>query len=79
MEVNTVLYDGNNYVEIDTIKNNNITYAYLINENNEEDYMIKRVVLENDKIYYNPIKDDNEFQIALMLFSKKHNDLINQK
>ena len=79
MDVNTVIYNGKKYIELDTIENKDITYAYLINQEDEYDYMIRRVIIENDETYYDPVKDDNEFQIALMLFLKKHNDLLNQK
>lgn len=64
--------DGKDYIEFDVIEINGNKYAYLINEKENEDYFIRKLVNDN----YEPLTDEKEFELALTYFLKKHNDLI---
>ena len=74
IEVNTLEKDGKIYIENDTVKINDKTYSYLVNKNDEFDYLIK--VLDNNE--YLPVKDKVEFDLALMYFFKKASKDLNK-
>ena len=61
-------------VAVDTIKENGKVYAYLINGDDDTDFMIR--ILEGEE--YLPIKDKNEFDLALMYYMKKHKDELSE-
>ena len=67
------LEDGLEYAVIDEISDGkDITYVYLSNTSNEKDFCIRKV---DDKV--NPellvgLDSNEEFDKALLLFSKKH-------
>ena len=76
IEVNGCTYDGKEYVEVDRIVNNGKTYAFLVNEKDEYDFMIRVVNTENGEEIYDPLKDDKEFELLVMLFVKKNANLL---
>lgn len=69
---NTCVIDGKKYIEVDQIKINDKTYAYLVNEKDEYDFLVK--IIEGE--YYTAVKSKNEFDLAIMHFLKKHKDEI---
>lgn len=73
--LNSCDFDGKEYIEYDQIKINGDIYAYLFNEADNNDYMIRKIVGDN----YEALKDDKEFELALTYFLKKHKDLIEEK
>lgn len=73
--LNSCDFDGKEYIEYDQIKINGNIYAYLFNEADNNDYMIRKIVGDN----YEALKDDKEFELALTYFLKKHKDLIEEK
>ncbi len=66
------LEDGINYVIIDEIDNNDITYVYLTNEDNERDFCIRKCDKLNNHQILNGLDSDDEFDKALLLYTKKH-------
>ncbi len=67
------LEDGQDYFIIDEITENNISYLYLTNENNEEDFCIRKMGKGNEVF---KLDNEIEFDKALLYFTKKHkNDL----
>ena len=70
MEVYSTVIDGKEYDEIDLIEVNGNKYAYLLNENDDNDFVIRKV---EDEMYV-PLKDKNEFDLALMYYLKKHKE-----
>ena len=72
VEVSIITLDnGKNYEIIDKIKDNDQTYLFLINENDENDKCIRKQVIENDKeILYQ--HNEDEFKIVLEKFMKKY-------
>lgn len=75
-EYNVASLDGKDYIEVDTIDINNNTYVYLVNEKDEKDYTIKKITYENDKSFYEPLDNEEEFEIALLIFTKKNIDVL---
>lgn len=70
--LNYCTVDGKDYIEYDIIEIDGNKYAYLLNEEDNSDYMIRKLVEDN----YEVLKDENEFDLALTYFLKKHKDLI---
>ena len=72
VEVSIITLDnGKNYEIIDKIKDNDQTYLFLINENDENDKCIRKQVIENDKEILYQLNED-EFKIVLEKFMKKY-------
>lgn len=67
------LEDGNQYAIIDEITENNITYVYLSNISDETDFCIRKVKEEPKGKMLIGLKDDAEFDQALMYYANKNN------
>ena len=65
------LEDGINYLIFEQIDYNNIKYLYLVNENDKDDFCIRKVIIEDEKQYLTAIADENELNMAIKLFAKK--------
>jgi hypothetical protein len=78
MNLESVNIDGKVYLEIDKINVDKVTYAYLVNKDNKEDFCIRRLIFKNDKYFYEGLKDDAEFNLALMYFVKKHENIVKE-
>lgn len=76
MNVNVVSLNGKNYMEVDKIEENGNTYVYLSNKDDEKDFCIRKLVAREDKVFYEGLKDNDEFDLALMYFVKKHKNFI---
>lgn len=74
IDVNVTNINGKDYIEVDTIDVNGIKYVYLSNENDDKDYLILRVVNDNGKDFYDKIERDEEFELVLLNFTKKHKE-----
>lgn len=68
------LEDGLIYAVVDEIKINNITYVYLSNINNSEDFCIRKIIIENNKEYLQGLNNKEEFEKALLTFSQKYKE-----
>lgn len=72
VEVSVITLDnGKNYEIVDKIKDNDQTYLFLINENDENDKCIRKQVIENDKEILYCLNED-EFKNVLEKFMKKY-------
>lgn len=63
------LEDGINYIITETIRFGDNEYLYLTNENDVNDFCIRKVV--NDEII--GLEDENEYNKALLLINEKYN------
>lgn len=74
-EITTVvLENGLEYLIIDEIQDNNNNYVYLTNVNDEEDFCIRKYIIENDNEIYVGLDNDAEFDQALQLYAKKNSN-----
>lgn len=78
MNVETIIIDGKKYMEIDKIEVKDNTYVYLCNIDDNSDFFIRKLVKSDDKLCYLGLKDNDEFDLALMYFAKKHENLIQE-
>lgn len=74
MEIFSTEIDGVVYDEVDLIEVNGNKYAYLVNENDEDDFVIRKVVNEE----YTALNDKTEYELALMYYLKKHKDEVEE-
>lgn len=73
------LEDGIDYAIIDEIFNNEVTYVYLTNIDDEKDFCIRKVNKNENPEILKGLDTDAEFDKALLLFTKKHqNDDLSQ-
>ena len=75
-QVEIIDIENKKYMVLNEITDNGETYLYLTNVKNPKDFIIQKVD-KNDKDYLINLDNDEEFQKALNLFSKKI-DEINQ-
>lgn len=75
MEVDIIELDGKEYIEIDKIKGYKYTYVFLSNINDDDDFFVRRLVLEDGEYYYDSLEDKFEFEHAMKLFYDKHGSL----
>ncbi len=68
------LEDGIDYFIIDEIEENGNTYLYLTNENDVEDFCIRKMA-DNNKVV--ALDNEEEFKKALLYFTKKHKEELN--
>lgn len=74
------LEDEKDYVILDEIENNGTTYVYLTNIDDEKDFCIRKLDVSSTEIdLLVGLDSDVEFDKALLLFTKKHqnDDLTN--
>lgn len=79
MDMNTVVIDGNTYVELDKISIKNQDYVYLINKNDEDDFLIRRLGARDGQIYYDGLDNKEEFDNAMVYFVKKHENILKEE
>lgn len=72
IEVNSCTFKGKEYIEVDRIENNGKIYAYLVNEKDEQDFMVRIVRKEENQEIYDPLANKAEFEKALAIFLKKN-------
>jgi len=68
------LEDGIEYAIIEEIEANNNKYVYLSNVNDSEDFCIRKVIIEGNEEVLIGLEDEDEFDLALMLFAKNHKE-----
>lgn len=71
-EVEYITLEGKDYIIIDSIKLNDTTYEYLINENDEKDFFVRKLSVEVDGNYFVNLETDEEFDQAMTAFYQKH-------
>ena len=65
------LEDNKDYILLDEIKNVNDKYLYLSKKDTNE-FVIKKEIIEHGTIYLSGLKNDSEFNEAILLFQKKN-------
>lgn len=63
--------DGKEYVETALIEKNGVTYSYLVNIKQADVFLIRKLVKDGDREYYERITDEDEYQLALMYLIKR--------
>jgi len=78
INVNVTDIDGKEYIELDTVEVKDSKYVYLVSTNDDKDFLINKIVLDNGKEYYESLESNEEFQIVLLNFIKKNKSVINE-
>lgn len=65
------LEDGLDYAIIEEIKNDNVTYIYLTNILDENDFCIRKIQNISGEEYLVGLDNEQEYKNALKLFIKK--------
>lgn len=78
INVNVTDIDGKQYIELDTVEVKGSKYVYLVSTNDDKDFLINKIVLDNGKEYYESLESNEEFQIVLLNFIKKNKSVINE-
>lgn len=78
INVNVTDIDGKEYIELDTVEVKGSKYVYLVSTNDDKDFLINKIVLDNGKEYYEGLESNEEFQIVLLNFIKKNKNVINE-
>lgn len=78
INVNVTDIDGKEYIELDTVEVNDSKYVYLVSTNDDKDFLINKIVVDNGKEYYEGLESNEEFQIVLLNFIKKNKNVINE-
>lgn len=68
------LEDNIEYAVVDEIEIQNIKYLFLSNINDDEDFCIRKYTIKNGEEVLTGLNDENEFDLALMHFAKKHEE-----
>lgn len=71
LEVNKLEFDGISYIEIARIDK----YIFFVNENDEKDIFIQRLIKKNNKEYLEGISNE-EYNKALLIFKENYEKLI---
>lgn len=78
INVNVTDIDGKEYIELDTVEVKGSKYVYLVSTNDDKNFLINKIVLDNGKEYYESLESNEEFQIVLLNFIKKNKSVINE-
>ena len=78
INVNVTDIDGKEYIELDTVEVKGSKYVYLVSTNDDKDFLINKIVLDNGKEYYESLESNEEFQIVLLNFIKKNKSVFNE-
>ena len=71
-DVITVNIKGTDYIVLDEIKIKDITYVYLVNENDENDFFINKVIIKNDEEYITGLDSEEEAKAAMQAYVEKN-------
>lgn len=66
------LEDGLDYIIVEDIKEQNYEYLFLVKEDDEKKFLIRKVIVENNKELLSPLDNEEEFEYALSLFNNKN-------
>lgn len=72
MNVEYVTMNNIDYIIFDKININGNDYIYLVNENDEFDFYIRKIVIKDNKEYMVNIESKEEFDKTLQAFINKH-------
>ncbi len=66
------LEDGIEYTLVDVIEDNGVTYYYLVNENKNYNFRIRKLVMEEQKEFLSGLETEKEFEKAMTIYKEKH-------
>ncbi len=66
------LEDGLKYLVVTTINDHDNCYMYLSEENNVNNFCIRKVIKKDNGEVIVPLENKEEFELALNLFKKKN-------
>ena len=70
--INCVTINDIDYIILDEINIEGIRYVYLVNGNDENDLLIRRVTIENDEEYLDLLHNQDEINKALIHYYNRH-------
>ena len=79
MDIETTVINNKTYMEVDKIDIKDITYVFLINFVDKNDFLIRKLKAKDGKVYYSNLDTNEEFDKALLYFAKKHGHLLNEE
>lgn len=68
MEVTCYEMNGRNYLVMNKVIIDNVTYLFLMNEHNPDDLFLRKTINNNDELY--PLDDENEVAKVLEFYAK---------
>ena len=68
------LEDNLDYYIVDEIKASETTYYYLVDEETGKSFRVRKLIKNEQGEFLNGLDNDDEFDKAMLLFSKKHKD-----
>ena len=80
MDIDVITLDNNlNYMVIDTILNESNKYLVLVNTNDEQDIVIRKVIVKENREYLIKLDNEDEFEEVMSIFYDKHEGENNEK
>ncbi len=71
-EIETVKIKGINYIILDRIDLNNNTYVYLVNEDDEEDFFVNKIIKKDDKDFLTGLDSEDEVKAVMQAYVEKN-------
>lgn len=73
------LENNNDYAVVDTLVVDNNKYLFLVNEQDEKDVTVRKVITKDNKEYLNKLDSNEEFEKIMTEFLNKHQGEINEE
>lgn len=70
--VNCVNINDIDYIILDEINIEGIKYIYLVNENDENDLLLRKVIIQNNEEYLDLLDNQEEIDKALVYYYNRH-------
>ena len=67
-----LILDNKKYLVVDTIEANNVKYVYFVDDDDDNDFFVRKEVTENEEKFLIGLDDDQEYDKAMNLFIEKH-------
>lgn len=71
-KVSYVTIDNKTYLIVDEVTFNETKYLYLVNENDENDLLIQKVISENGEEYLTNLDSPDEVVTIMKIITNKH-------
>lgn len=67
-----LILDDKKYLVVDTIEANNVKYVYFVDDDDDNDFFVRKEVTENEEKFLIGLDNDQEYDKAMNLFIEKH-------
>lgn len=67
-----LILDDKKYLVVDTIEAKNVKYVYFVDDDDDNDFFVRKEVTENEEKFLIGLDDDQEYDKAMNLFIEKH-------